>query len=162
MSDLEGAPDPQSVDAPAEDLPGSFEVLELRRSGNTGAPAGAHACVPDGYSIRYKVNAPQQVLISSQCEATADRLGTDTSNMQLGDADLARVQAGYEALRVSNAKQCAPDSEVLTLDVSPAYRDHFLYGDDEHSDCPLPGLQRDRYVAGLDDLYALLTSLATR
>jgi hypothetical protein len=36
-----------------------------------------------------------------------------------------------------------------------------LYGDEAHSSCPVPGLQRDRFVAGLDGLYSVLASLVT-
>ncbi|MEY4548777.1 MAG: hypothetical protein RL685_4972 [Pseudomonadota bacterium] len=160
--DLDGAPDPQSVEPPAEELPDSFEVLELRLSGDTPAPAGPYTCDPDGYSTRYKLNGPQRLLIWGQCEATGESIGMSSSNVTLGDADFARVQAVYEGLRISSAKQCEPDPALLTLEVSTDHRTHILYGDDEHSDCPLPGLQRDRYVAGLDELHALLASLATR
>jgi hypothetical protein len=157
IPELEGTPDPESVVAPVEELPGSLEVLELRRSGAEGPLAdGALACEPDGYSIRLKVNFQSRWLISARCE---DGVSASSNSERVLDADLARVQAAYDELRVSSAEQCAPDSGIFTLDLSPEHGTHLVYGDDEHSGCPLPGLQRDRFVAGLDELYSVLVSI---
>jgi hypothetical protein len=176
-SEFEGTPDPDSVQAPgpesvqapdpdsvpAEELPGSLEVLELRLSEDPGAPlTGASACLPDGYSLRYKVNFEVKMLLRAECESTAGGRTSSSQPRQLLDSDIAQVQAAYEALSISSSEQCTSQFGVLTLDLTPEHGTQLLYGDEEHSGCPVPGLQRDNYVAGLDGLYSLLESLAAR
>jgi len=156
------APDPQSA-APVEELPGSLEVLELRLSDDSSAPlTGEYACLPDGYSLRYKVNFEVKLLVQAACESTGDGARRTSQSVTLLDSDIAQVKAAYAALSISSTEQCAPQAGVLTLDLTPEHGTHLLYGDDEHSGCPLPGMQRDTYLAGLDGLYSLLESLATR
>jgi hypothetical protein len=157
------APDPESVQAPAEELPGSLEVLELRLSDDPDAPlTGKFACLPDGYSLRYKVNFEVNLLVQAACKSTGDTVGGSLQSVKLLDSDIAQVQAAYAALSISSAEQCATAPGVLTLDLTPKHGTHLLYGDEEHSGCPSPGMQRDTYLAGLDGLYSLLESLAAR
>jgi hypothetical protein len=154
--ELEGDPNPESVVAPVEELPTSLYVLELRRSGEGGVLVGPMGCDADGYFSRLKVNFQTQQLMWFRCLSTG---GIGSSSVPLLDADVARVQAAYEELRVSSADQCAPDAGILTLDLSPEHGTHLLYGDEAHSACPVPGLERDRFVAGLDELYSVLVSI---
>jgi hypothetical protein len=174
-SEFEGSPAPDSVQAPApdsvqapapesvpaEELPGSLEVLELRLTDDPGAPlTGDYACLPDGYSLRYKVNFQAKMLLRAECELIAGGAARNSQPRTLLDSDIAQVQSAYEALSISSTEQCTPEFGVFTLDLTPEHGTQLLYGDEEHSGCPMPGLQRDNYVAGLDGLYSLLESLA--
>jgi hypothetical protein len=171
--DRSGAPDdapvsPDEVAAPAEELPASVEVLELRLSREMGeilpgspqcnTPTGAREGPSPGiYSLRLKVNFQTQQMLSGGCEVTQDSVGTWTSSVPLGGADLARIQDAYRALRVLDAGQCSSGAETLTLNLTPQHGTLLLYGD-EHSDCPAS--QRDGFVSGLGNLYSVLASIA--
>lgn len=166
----DGAPGPDDVAAPVEELPSSVEVLELRLSGEMDeALSGSASCNtqngmresarPDIYSLRLKVNFQTQQMLYGRCEVAADSVGRSTASVPVVDADLARIQDAYRALRVIDAGQCTSGAEFLTLNLTPEHGTLLLYGD-EHSDCPSPGSQRDGFVSGLDDLYSVLASIA--
>lgn len=165
----DGPPSPDDVGAPVEGLPSSVEVLELRLSGQMGeALSGAASCgpqtgtresaSPDIYSVRLKVNFKTRQMLYGRCEVEADSVRGSTTPVPVVDADLARIQDAYQALRVIDAGQCTSGAEFLTLNLTPEHGTLLLYGD-EHSDCPAS--QRDGFVSGLDDLYSVLESLAT-
>src|SRR6185503_4686469 len=114
-----------------EGLPGSLEVLELRRRvGWDALPAGIVGCEPDDYSLRHEVDFALRRLVWVTCFPTPDREAMSSRSVTLRDVDVARVQDAYRALRLSSAEQCTPSDRVFTLDLSPEHGTHLLYGDD--------------------------------
>jgi hypothetical protein len=165
-------PDRNEVEAPVEQLPSlpepeganrGVELLQVRRSDEIGAAeVAASGCTTDGHSTAIKVDLQLRRLASASCEVGPDYHGTSGYTTTLLDDELARVEEAYLALRIVTAERCIPADNVFTLELSPEHGEPLLYGDEQHSGCPVAGLERERHVTGLDELFRVLEAIPVR
>lgn len=144
-----------------EALPDAFETLELRRIGG-GSAGAAGACDPSEFETSIRVSIRLGLFSWSRCEwdDAAGSYGLNTSSRDLDALTLSAVRGAYAELELSDARQCSPNAELLTLDVEEREGPALLFADAEHSSCPVARLGRGSYVSGLAELYAQLARLA--
>ena len=141
-------------------LPDTFDTLELRRIGG-GSPGAVGACHPSDFESSITVSIRLGLLSWSRCQwdDSSSSYGLNTATRDLDALSLSAVRSAYAGLTLSDVLECAPDAELLTLDVEPGDGPELLFADEEHSGCPVARLGRGSYVSGLAELYGLLTRL---
>jgi hypothetical protein len=148
------------VAADLEQLPASFEFLELRREVESAPlPAGSE-CDPSNVATSIEVNVRTERLSSSACQRAADaRAFSHTSRRRLTGNELDEIGAAYRALRPSAVRRCDSNAEALSLDLQAEGGRMMLFADAEHSDCPGRDPFRESFVDGLPELYLVLTGM---
>jgi hypothetical protein len=148
------------VAADLEQLPESFEFLELSRQVESAPlPAGSE-CDPGAVAMSIEVNARTERLSSFACQrAPGDRAVASTSRRRLAGNELDEIRAAYRALRPSKARRCDSNAEAFTFDLEEGVDRKMLFADADHSDCPGRDPQRQSFLEGLPELYLVLTGM---
>lgn len=148
------------VAADLEQLPASFEFLELSRHVESEPVRAGSECDPSAVATNVEVNARTEILSSFACQrAAGDRAFARTSRRRLASDELEEIRAAYRALRPSTARRCDPNAEALTLDLEAEGGPKMLFADAEHAGCPGRDAQRQSFLEGLPELYRVLTRL---
>lgn len=95
------------------------------------------------------------------CDRLTNPVSIVSGARTITQAELNALGAGLSRVAISHAKSCGDDMSVVALDVTTVGSAE-LYVDDFYSDCPWGICEGRAFVTGLNDLWILVGSLASK
>jgi hypothetical protein len=146
-----------------EALPGSFVSLSVMSAANfpsvTAMTAATAAC-GDAVYPTYDVTAATKKLSWSTCASGSTGYNLQTGNRVLTQSEFASVMQSWSAIQLGATGDCSTPRTSKSLAVVTATSVSSLYYENDLTACSLSSYYGAMPVVGLDDLSALLVSLA--
>jgi hypothetical protein len=97
----------------------------------------------------------------SLCNRLTNPVSIVSGARTITQAEISAIGVGLSKIAISHAKSCGDDMDVVALDVTTVSSTE-LYVDDFYSDCPGEIDEGRTFVTGLNDLWILVGSLASK